>query len=87
MLGHISSIEINGKALQEAKPSTGSVAIKIVGLKDTNYTAGRTFELTDLLYANISRKTIDCLKDNFRDEMGESEWDLIRRLKGMFEIV
>lgn len=49
--------------------------------------AGRTFDLPDLLYSNISRRTIDCLKDNFRDEMTDGDWDLIRKLKGKFEII
>ena len=87
VLGTVISIEVNGKPIQEARPSTGNIAIKVLGGKDTNYTAGRTFEMSDLLYSNISRKTIDCLKDNFRDDMTDSDWDLIRTMKAKFGII
>jgi len=87
VLGLVVSIESNHKPLNEARLNTGNIAIKIKALSDkTNYTAGRTFEETDQLYASISRRTIDCLKENFRDEMSEQDWDLIRKLKTQFGI-
>lgn len=87
MLGLVVSIESNHKPLTEARMNTGNIAVKIKALSDkTNYTAGRTFEESDLLYANISRRTIDCLKENFRDDMTDQDWDLIRKLKGQFGI-
>lgn len=87
VLGNVTSIEINKKPINEARPSTGNIAIKIKATSEkTNYTAGRTFDEQDVIYSNISRRTIDCLKDNFRDEMNESDWDLIRDLKQKFGI-
>lgn len=35
----------------------------------------------------ISRQSIDALKDWFRDEMQKSDWQLIVELKKVFEII
>lgn len=39
------------------------------------------------LALQISRQSIDALKDWFRDEMQKSDWQLIVELKKVFEII
>lgn len=79
------SIEHNHKKLKEAKKSTGSVAIALGG--DPSIMAGRHFEKTDHLVSMISRRSIDCLKEHFREEVTKDEWILIMTLKPYFNIV
>ena len=47
---------------------------------------GRHLEETDILYSSISRKSIDTLKEFFRDEVSLDEWKLIKTLKTQFDI-
>jgi hypothetical protein len=49
-------------------------------------TAGRQFDLNDAVVSKLSRKSIDILKDFFRDEMRESDWEVVREMKTMFDI-
>ena len=87
MIGTVLSIEANHKSIHEARPSTGNIAVSIKGPRDTNYTAGRVFDLGDEIYSSITRKSLDCLLDNFRDEMDEDGWNLVRKLKPKFGIM
>lgn len=36
--------------------------------------------------SRISRKSIDALKENFRDELSREDWQLVVKLKHMFQI-
>ncbi len=48
---------------------------------------GRQLEEKDALYSQISRASIDCLKEFYRDEVDKEEWGLIaKHLKGLFDI-
>lgn len=85
-LGTVVSIEANHKPIQEARAHHGNIAIRIKGEKDSNITAGRQFELTDAIYSLISRKNIDVLKANFRNEMLDSDWETVIKLKELFDI-
>lgn len=40
----------------------------------------------DELVSRISRKSIDALKENFRDELSREDWQLVVKLKHMFQI-
>jgi translation initiation factor 5B len=40
-----------------------------------------------LFVLQITRASIDALKNWFRDEMGKSDWQLIMELKKTFEII
>lgn len=48
---------------------------------------GRHLEETDTLYSAISRKSIDTLKEFFRNDVSQEEWKLIMELKKLFDIV
>jgi translation initiation factor 5B len=47
---------------------------------------GRHLEEKDILYSAISRKSIDTLKEFFRNDVGQDEWKLIVQLKKEFDI-
>jgi hypothetical protein len=40
----------------------------------------------DELVSRISRKSIDLLKEHFKDDMGREDWRLVVRLKKVFGI-
>ncbi|KJX98466.1 mitochondrial translation initiation factor IF-2 like protein [Zymoseptoria brevis] len=84
-LGRVTSIERDHKQLQICKKGAPSVAIKIEGSNQPTY--GRQIEEKDTLYSHISRKSIDTLKEFYRDEVEKDEWTLIaKHLKGLFDI-
>lgn len=49
-------------------------------------TYGRQLEEDDLLYSQISRASIDCLKEYYRKDMAMDDWKLITTLKPKFDI-
>lgn len=48
---------------------------------------GRHLEEDDVLYSAISRKSIDTLKEFFRNDVSQDEWKLIVQLKQLFDIM
>ena len=73
-LGKVTSIQKNHKELDEAKIRE-EVCIRLVS--DTNISYGRHFSHSDKLISEITRSSIDELKQNFRDDMEKSDWLLI----------
>jgi translation initiation factor 5B len=61
------------------------VAVKIEGPNQPLY--GRHLEEKDILYSALSRKSIDTLKEFFRNDVSQDEWKLIVQLKKEFDIV
>jgi translation initiation factor 5B len=49
-------------------------------------TYGRQLEEKDTLYSLISRASIDCLKEFYRKDVSNDEWQLIIKLKPLFDI-
>ncbi|KAF7149494.1 hypothetical protein RHSIM_Rhsim02G0211400 [Rhododendron simsii] len=47
---------------------------------------GRHFDIEDELVSHISRKSIDELRDNYRDDLSSEEWKLVKKLKILFKI-
>ncbi|XP_039018963.1 eukaryotic translation initiation factor 5B-like isoform X2 [Hibiscus syriacus] len=86
-IGRIASIENNHKPVDSAKKGQ-KVAIKIVGSnpEEQQKMYGRHFELEDELVSHISRRSIDILKANYRDDLTLDEWRLVQRLKILFKI-
>jgi len=86
-IGRVTSIEQNHKQVEMAKKGT-NVCIKIEPTSaQAHIQLGRHFEATDDLYSKISRESIDCLKEHFRDQMAKTDWQLIIDMKKVFEIV
>ncbi|KAK6343333.1 hypothetical protein TWF730_010924 [Orbilia blumenaviensis] len=84
VLGRVTSIELNHKAVPIAKKTSPSVAVKIEASNQP--VLGRHWEEKDTLYSQISRKSIDTLKDHFREEVAKEDWALIVQLKKVFKI-
>lgn len=68
-LGVVESIEFNHKKLKEARKTTGSVAISLGG--DPSIMSGRHFDPKDKLASIMTRRSIDCLKEHFKEEVSK----------------
>ena len=79
------SIEREHKAIPILKKGQPAAAIKIDMPNQPTY--GRQIEETDTLYSKLSRKSIDTLKEFYRDEVTRDEWLLIKNLKSQFDIM
>ncbi|CAO2653428.1 Nn.00g028390.m01.CDS01 [Neocucurbitaria sp. VM-36] len=84
-LGRVTSIERDHKQIQVCKRGQPSVAVKIEGANQPMY--GRHLEESDTLYSAISRKSIDTLKEFFRNDVSQDEWKLIVQLKGLMDVM
>lgn len=86
-IGRIASIEINKKQIDVAKKGQ-MVAIKIVGTnpEEQQKMYGRHFEMEDALVSHITRRSIDILKANYRDDLSMEDWKLVLKLKNLFKI-
>ncbi|XBI13010.1 hypothetical protein VPH35_139805 [Triticum aestivum] len=86
-LGRISSMQTsNGNQIFSAR--NGVVAIKISGdsPQEKSRSYGRHFDSSNELVSEISRRSIDVLKECYRDEMSAENWQHITRLKLQFKI-
>ncbi|KAJ6257022.1 Eukaryotic translation initiation factor [Drechslerella dactyloides] len=84
VLGRVTSIELNHKAVPIAKKTSPSVAVKIEA--GNQPILGRHWEEKDTLYSHISRLSINTLKDHFREDVAKEDWALIVQLKKVFKI-
>ena len=83
-MGRVQSIERDHKQIPICKKGQPSVAVKIEGPNQPMY--GRHLEEKDILYSLISRQSIDTLKEFYRQDVSQEEWQLIVKLKGLFDI-
>ncbi|TXG53314.1 hypothetical protein EZV62_022483 [Acer yangbiense] len=86
-IGRIASIENNFKPVDSAKKGL-KVAVKIVGSnsEEQQKMFGRHFDVEDELVSHISRRSIDILKANYRDDLSIDDWKLVVKLKNLFKI-
>lgn len=86
-IGKIASIEINHKQVDTATKGQ-KVAIKIVSSnsEEQQKMFGRHFDMEDELVSHITRRSIDILKANYRDDLSMEEWRLVVKLKTIFKI-
>ncbi|KAH6915473.1 hypothetical protein BKA70DRAFT_1420426 [Coprinopsis sp. MPI-PUGE-AT-0042] len=83
-LGKITSLEINHKNYDIVKKNQagGGVAVKIEhAVYQSAKMFGRHFDDKDELLSHITRQSIDVLKNNFKSEVSNEEWLLIRAMK------
>ena len=73
-LGKVISIQKNHKEMDEAKLKD-EVCIRVKG--DNNSMYGRHFDHKDKIISELTRNSIDELKNNFRDEMDKNDWKLV----------
>jgi len=65
-------------------PKDGSVAVRIGG--QPNIAFGRQFDETNQVASWITRRSIDSLKEYYRDEMSMDDWKLVKALKAKYQI-
>ena len=86
-LGRIASLELNHKAVDRAHRGD-SVAMKIEATNSTEAARlyGRHFDHNDRLVSKLTRKSIDVLKEHFREDLDRDDWILVVKLKKLFGI-
>jgi len=85
-IGYVGSIENNKKPVEIAKKKQ-SVALKILARNDqTHIMYGRHFDHTNQIFSKISRESIDCLKEVFRDDMSKEDWKCVVKIKKILDI-
>ncbi len=87
-IGKIVGIQLDGKDVQDAKKGQ-EVCIRIEQAKGAvpQIAYGRHFDHKDEICSYLTRKSIDLLKANFKDDLAESDWKLVVRLKKALNIV
>ncbi|XP_012217900.1 eukaryotic translation initiation factor 5B [Linepithema humile] len=86
-LGMVTSIEYNHKSVESARKGQ-EVCIKIEPIPgEAPKMFGRHFEAKDFLVSKISRQSIDACKDYFRDDLLKTDWQLMKELKTLFQIL
>ncbi|KAK8128582.1 Eukaryotic translation initiation factor 5B [Apiospora sp. TS-2023a] len=84
-IGRVTSIEREHKQIPVCKKGQPSVAVKIE-MGNSQPTYGRQLEEDDTLYSLISRASIDTLKQFYRKDMTNDDWQLIIKLKPFFDL-
>jgi translation initiation factor 5B len=86
-LGRVASIEFNHKSVDRAVKGQ-EVCIKIDAIPgEPPRQFGRHFDDKDDVLSRVSRESIDVLKEYFRDEMKNSDWQVVIELKKMLSIL
>lgn len=85
-IGRVVSLEVNMKSVVTCSAGE-TVCVKIQSPKTAHVTYGRHLTWTDQLVSKMSRKSIDILKSDFRNDLGKLEWMLVVKLKKMFAII
>ena len=80
----VESIELNKKSVSKVTAKDGSVAVRIGGKDNIAY--GRHFDDTNQICSWLTRKSIDSLKEYFRDDMTMDDWKLVKALKLKYKI-
>jgi len=83
VLGNIIGIQHDGKEVEVGKKGT-DVCIKIENKDNVQY--GRHFDHKNSLCSAITRKSIDIIKNHFRDESTVDDAKLLMKLKGLLDI-
>lgn len=86
VIGYVESIEFQHEEKKQATLDQ-EVSIKVAPLSEVSVMYGRQFDHTDAVYSKISRRSINVLKENFKDEMTDDWWRLIMKMKRTFDIM
>ena len=79
-IGVVESIEREKKPINNVRPNDGDVAIRIK-VADSSLAAGRHFDENSTYISQITRASIDALKNYFREDMTTDDWKLVIKLK------
>ncbi|KAF4321266.1 hypothetical protein BBO99_00007195 [Phytophthora kernoviae] len=84
LVGKVGSIERDHKEVDRAKKGA-SVAVRIDNEGSVMY--GRHFDHKNKLVSRLTRQSIDALKENFREDLQKEDWQLVIKLKKVFDII
>lgn len=84
-VGKVVNIQNNHRDVDIAKKGM-SVAVKISNDSNPTLMYGRQFDHTHSLYSKLSRQSIDAAKEFFKDEFTKEDWQLVVKLKKVFNI-
>ena len=84
-LGVVESIEREKKPINNVRPNDGDVAIRIK-VADSSLAAGRHFDESSTYVSQITRNSINALKNYFREDMTNDDWKLVIKLKKILNI-
>ena len=84
-LGVVESIEREKKPINNVRPNDGDVAIRIK-VSDSSLAAGRHFDESSTYVSQITRNSINALKNYFREDMTTDDWKLVIKLKKILNI-
>lgn len=79
-IGNVVGIQVNKQDVKVAKTSQ-SVCIKINNESNPNIMYGRQFGCKDLLYSNLTRVSVDLLKEYFKKDLTKEDIGLLLKLK------
>ena len=86
-IGRIASLEKNHKPVDKAfKGDAVAMKVNSTTALESSRMYGRHFDDTDELVSRISRHSINLLKENYRDDLTKEDWQLVLRLKHLFQI-
>jgi translation initiation factor 5B len=83
-IGRVISIQSNKQDVNIAKTGQ-SVCIKIDNASNPSIAYGRHFTHKDLLYSNITRASVDVLKEYFKKDLSKSDIALLIKLKKLIK--
>jgi translation initiation factor 5B len=87
-LGRVVSIEDNHVPMQVAKKGAKvCIRVELDNKFDSQPNFNRHYDITDNLVSKMSRRSIDLLKANYKDDLNQQEWMLVVKLKKVFEIM
>ena len=83
-IGRVMSLEVNRKAVEQVKAGQ-SASVKIDAV--TSVVFGRQFDHTYTFYSRVSRRSIDALKEFFKEDLGKEDWILLSKLRKQFGVI
>ena len=83
-IGKVESIEQNKKSVTSVTAKDGPVAIRVAGVSTVSF--GRHFDESHQVCSWITRRSIDTLKEFYRDELTMDDWKLVKLLKTKYHI-
>lgn len=84
-VGKVTSMIMEKKSVEVADKG-GKLSIKIE-TTDAPKLIGRDIKVTDLMYSTLTRRSIDVLKEFYKDEITDDAWRLVMEIKQFFGII
>ena len=83
-IGRVATLEKDRKPVDEAKQGQ-SVSVKIDAVTSIAY--GRQFDHTYPLYSRVNRRSIDALRDFFKEDLNKEQLMLLSQLRKRFGVI